>query len=307
MFPFTTYKVASMPSWQSYVLDPMLRAVVKRPLGKVGSPQEARRAFEHSAPPSPAGAKHQPGSVGGVTGDWVSAGGVPAGTVLYLHGGGYFACSPMTHRAITGGLAIRGFRVFAAGYRLAPEHPFPAAVDDALSVYKALLADGVSPEQLVVAGDSAGGGLVLALLLAAKAGGLPMPSSALLFSPWTDLAATGATLKTNLKRDPMLRGERIFEATEFYVNGNDPKNPLISPLYGDLTGLPPLCIQVGETEVLRDDSTRLAERARAAGVEVNLKIWKNVPHVWQLFQWFLPEARAALTEAAVFAKANIRG
>jgi monoterpene epsilon-lactone hydrolase len=295
-----------MPSWQSYVLDPVLRIAVKRHLGKVGSPQEARKAFEHSAPPSPVGAKHRPGSVGGVKGDWVSSGGVPAGTLLYLHGGGYFACSPTTHRAITGALANRGFRVFAADYRLAPEHPFPAAVDDALSVYKALLAEGVSPMTLVIAGDSAGGGLVLATLLAAKAAGLPMPSSALLFSPWTDLAATGESLKSNLRRDPMLRGERVFEATGFYVNGADPKNPLISPLYGDLSGLPPLCIQVGDGEVLRDDSVRLADRAKAAGVKVYFKIWKNVPHVWQLFQFFLPEARAAVAEASAFAKANFR-
>jgi len=294
-----------MPSWQSYLLDPVLRFSVKRRLGKVASPQAARNTFERSAPASPPGARHQPGKLGGVAGDWVTSGGVPSGTILYLHGGGYFACSPTTHRAITGALAIRGFRVFAADYRLAPEHPFPAAVDDALNVYKALMADGAAPEKLVIAGDSAGGGLVLAMLLAAKAAGLPMPSSALLFSPWTDLAGTGSTLKSNLKRDPMLRGERIFEATGFYVNGADPKNPLISPLYGDLSGLPPLCIQVGETEVLRDDSTRLADRAKAAGVRVSLKIWKNVPHVWQLFQFFLPEARAAIAEASAFAKANL--
>lgn len=294
-----------MPSWQSYLLDAVLRFSVKRQLGKVASPQAARNTFERSAPASPPGARHQPGKLGGVAGDWVTSGGVPSGTILYLHGGGYFACSPVTHRAITGGLALRGFRVFAAEYRLAPEHPYPAAVDDGLNVYKALLAQGVSPLTTVIAGDSAGGGLVLAVLLAARAEGLPMPSSALLFSPWTDLAGTGDSLKSNLRRDPMLRGERIFEATAFYVNGADPKDPLISPLYGDLTGLPPLCIQVGDSEVLLDDSTRLAARASAAGVRVSLKIWKNVPHVWQLFQIFLPEARAALAEASAFAKANL--
>ena len=294
-----------MPSWQSYLLDPLLRLAVKRHLGKVATPDEARNAFERSAPPLPRGARQQPGNLGGVAGEWVTASDKPAGTLLYLHGGGYFACSPVTHRAITGSLALRGFRVFAAEYRLAPEHPYPAAVDDGLNVYKALLAQGVSPLTTVIAGDSAGGGLVLAVLLAARAEGLPMPSSALLFSPWTDLAGTGDSLKSNLRRDPMLRGERIFEATAFYVNGADPKNPLISPLYGDLTGLPPLCIQVGDSEVLLDDSTRLAARASAAGVRVSLKIWKNVPHVWQLFQMFLPEARAALAEASAFAKANL--
>jgi monoterpene epsilon-lactone hydrolase len=295
-----------MPSWQSYVLDPTLRLIVKRRLGRVTSPQQARLQMERVASPLPSGARHEAATLGGIGGEWVTASGVPDGTLLYLHGGGYFAGSPRTHRAITGALAKQGFRVFTADYRLAPEHPFPAAVDDALSVYRAMLAEGISPMTFVVAGDSAGGGLVVATLLAAKAAGLPMPSSALLFSPWTDLAGTGDSVRTNLRRDPMLRGERLDEVTGFYANGADPKNPLISPLYGDLAGLPPLCIQVGETEVLRDDSTRLAERASAAGVKVYLKIWKNVPHVWQIFQAFLPEARAALAEASAFAKGNFR-
>ena len=293
-----------MPSWQSYLLDPFLRVAVKRNLGRVASPGAARHAFERSAPPIPKGAIQTPGSIGGVSGEWVSSGGSPIGTILYLHGGGYFSCSPTTHRAITGAYANHGFKVFVPAYRLAPEHPFPAAVDDALAAYQALLATGVSPLTLAIAGDSAGGGLALATLLAAKAASLPMPSSALLFSPWTDLAGTGPSLKSNFKRDPMLRGDRVFEAAGFYLNGADPKNPLISPLYGDLTGLPPLLIQAGISEVLLDDSTRLATRAAQAGVRVNLKIWKNVPHVWQLFQAFLPEARSALAEASAFAKAN---
>jgi monoterpene epsilon-lactone hydrolase len=293
-----------MPSWQSYLLNPVLRIVIKRRLGTLASPQAARRSFDRAAPPLPYGARHLPGALGGVPGEWVSAGGVPAATLLYLHGGGYFACSPVTHRAITGAFANRGFQVFAPDYRLAPEHPFPAAVDDAVQVYKALLDQTPAPS-LIIAGDSAGGGLALATLLAARTAGLPMPSSAVLFSPWTDLAATGDSLKSNHKRDPMLRGERILEATGFYVNGANPKNPLISPLYADLTGLPPLSIQVGESEVLRDDSTRLAARATAAGVRVDLKIWENMPHVWPLFQVFLPEARAAIAEASAFIKANL--
>jgi acetyl esterase/lipase len=223
-----------------------------------------------------------------------------------MHGGGYFACSPVTHRAITGGFANRGFRVFAVDYRLAPENPFPAALDDALAAYKGFLDSGVSTLTFAVAGDSAGGGLALATLLAAKAEGLPMPAVALLFSPWTDLAGTGATLVSNFKRDPMLRGDLIGVGAGFYLNGADPKNPLASPLYGDFAGLPPLLIQVGETEVLRDDATRFAGLASAAGVTVNLKIWDKVPHVWQLFQAFLPEARSALNEAVAFAKVNFR-
>jgi len=295
-----------MPSWQSYLLDPCMRFVVKRRLKRISSAQAARSAFERLAPLLPKGVMKRPESLGGVAGEWVSASGL-AGTMLYLHGGGYFSCSPVTHRTITGAFAKSGFAVFAAGYRLAPEHPFPAALDDALAVYKALLDGGVAAHSLVLAGDSAGGGLVLATLLAAKAAGLPMPACAILFSPWTDLAATGASLQFNHTRDPMLVGDRIAEVAGTYLDGADPKNPLASPLYGDLAGLPPLCIQVGASEVLLDDSTRLAERARIAGVPVEIKIWRNVPHVWQLFQGFLPEAGAALTEASAFAKRNLRG
>jgi acetyl esterase/lipase len=243
--------------------------------------------------------------MGGIAGEWVSAAGIAAGTLLYLHGGGYFACSPSTHRSITAAYATRGLNVFAPDYRLAPEHPFPAAVDDALAVYRALLDSGIAPETLAIGGDSAGGGLALATLLAAKAAGLPMPACAILFSPWTDLAGTGASLQTNRQRDAMLVSDKLQEGASFYLNGTDPKNPLASPLYGDVSGLPPLLIQVGDTEILLDDSTRLAAAAQAAGVTVNLKIWRNMPHVWQVSQIFLPEARAALNEAAAFAKAHL--
>jgi len=165
-----------------------------------------------------------------------------------------------------------------------------------------LLESGFAPERLSIGGDSAGGGLALATLLGAKAAGLPMPACALLFSPWTDLAGTGASLHTNRQRDAMLVSDKLHEGAGFYLNGADARNPLASPLYGDLAGLPPLLIQVGDTEILLDDSTRLADAARAAGVTVDLKIWENMPHVWQVSQFFLPEAREALDEAAAFAK-----
>jgi acetyl esterase/lipase len=223
--------------------------------------------------------------------------------MLYLHGGGYFACSPQTHRSITGAYAIRGLSVFTPDYRLAPEHPFPAALEDALAVYRAMLTR--FPAGFALGGDSAGGGLALALLLAAKAEGLPMPACAVLFSPWTDLAGTGASITTNLKRDSMLFAPRLAEAADIYLAGADPKNPLASPLYGELAGLPPMLIQVGRPEILLDDSTRLAARARAAGVPAELTIWENLPHVWQVSQIFLPESRQALDQAAAFAKARL--
>jgi len=169
-----------------------------------------------------------------------------------------------------------------------------------------MLARDVAPANLVVAGDSAGGGLALALLLAAKDAGLPMPAAAMVFSPWTDLAITGGTITTNLKRDSMLAGNTMADGAGMYLNGADAKNPLASPLYGALSGLPPLLIHVGEAEILRDDAVRFADRAEQAGVPVDLSVWTNMPHVWHLFQSFLPEARLALDQAASFAKARAR-
>jgi acetyl esterase/lipase len=294
-----------MASWQSYVLDPLLRLQVKRKIGKARDITAARAAMGRPLP-GLRGATYREGIIGGVAGEWVEAGGVPAATLLYLHGGGYIACSPLTYRPLTGAFATRGFRVFAPDYRLAPEHPFPAAVDDGLAVYKAMLDAAGGADRLCIAGDSAGGGLVLAVLLAAKAAGLPMPACAVLFSPWTDLAITGPSVTRNFKRDAMLAGNLLPDGAAYYLNGADAKNPLASPLYGDLSGLPPMLIQAGDTEVLLDDSTRLAAAALAAGVDVQIKIWPKMPHVWQVFQAFLPEARVAVDEAANFAKAQFR-
>jgi acetyl esterase/lipase len=292
-----------MASWQSYVMNPVLRFAFKRKLARIDTPLAARAILGDKPPPPPPGASFTPGALGGVEGEWVQACTPSAGTLFYLHGGGYFSCSPVTHRAITAGFALRGFRVFAPNYRLAPEHPFPAALDDALAAYQALLAE--VPGRHAVGGDSAGGGLTLALLLALKARNLPMPACAALFCPWTDLAATGASLTRNAARESMLYGPRMKDAAALYLQGQDPTNPLASPLYGDFTGLPPLLIQVGAPEILLDDSTRLAARAEAAGVAVDLTIWDNLPHVWHMAQGFLPEARTALDQAASFAKSAL--
>jgi epsilon-lactone hydrolase len=238
--------------------------------------------------------------VGGVAGEWVEKVGQAGPTLLYLHGGGYFACSAETHRAITIGFAQQGFRVFAPNYRLAPEHRFPAALEDAIAVYQA-----ISSSQIVISGDSAGGGLALALIVAARDRGLPLPAAAALFSPWTDLAATGQSLITNDRRCAMFFGGNIGKSAKFYLNGEDPRNPLASPLYADFANFPPLLIHVGKDETLLDDSVRLAERARAAGVGVELKIWPVVPHAWQLGYPRLPEARRSIGEAAGFLKAAV--
>lgn len=228
-------------------------------------------------------------------------------TVFYCHGGGYYFCSPASHRPLVFGLAARsGARTFSLDYRLAPEHPFPAALDDALAAYRALLAEGTPPDSIVVAGDSAGGGLALATLVALRDAGDPLPAAGVLFSPWTDLAATGSTIETNDGLDPMFCGAAIGRAARFYVGETDPTHPYLSPLYADLSGLPPLLIQASSTEVLLDDARRVAERARAADVEVELEIWPKMPHVWHLWTPFVPEARQALERAAQFVRLHAR-
>ncbi|MDE2319557.1 MAG: alpha/beta hydrolase [Rhodospirillales bacterium] len=293
-----------MPSWQSYIVHPVLRMFVKRKLEKAFTPFEARAAFGSRPLPASPGVSFTAGAIGGVPGEWAQGKAPFAGVMLYLHGGGYFACSPVTHRPITGGFARHGFSVFAPKYRLAPEHPFPAAVEDALACYRALLATHKAAG-LAVAGDSAGGGLALAMVLAAREAALPLPAALALFSPWTDLAATGASIQANEARESMLVGARIPEVAALYLQGASPETPLASPFYGDLAGLPPTLIQVSEREILLDDSRRVAEKMNAAGGRAELSIWPNLPHAWQINQAFLPEARQALAQAADFAKSAL--
>jgi epsilon-lactone hydrolase len=229
-----------------------------------------------------------------IAGEWIDANS-PI-TILYLHGGGYYFCSPRTHRAITFGLATRArANVFALEYRLAPEHRFPAAVDDAVAAYRALLARGMPHDRIVIAGDSAGGGLALATLLALRDQGVPLPAGAVLFSPWTDLTCSGASMRTNEGRDPMFHAQIFPIVARQYLGDADASHPYASPLFGDLTNLPPIHIQVGDTELLLDDSTRIAEKA-----QVDLHIWRDVPHIFQIWSPFMPEARRALKQAARF-------
>ena len=293
-----------MASWQAHLMTLLLKYRVKRKMPAVVDLHAARAMLAAVKHRVPAKVTLTEAAVGGIPGEWLRSVTVPPrGTLLYLHGGGYFACSPATHRAITGGFAQRGFHVFAPDYRLAPEHPFPAAVEDSVAAYRGLVDGGVPASSLTVAGDSAGGGLALALLLSLREAGVPLPAAAVLFSPWTDLAATGTSLKTNTRRDAMFSGESIGRATAPYLAGQDPKHPLASPLYADLQGLPPLLVHVGSYEVLLDDSVRLVERAKAAGVAATMRSWPVVPHVWQMFP--LPEARASMDEAAQFLHAAL--
>jgi acetyl esterase/lipase len=289
-----------MASIQAHLAVWVIKWRVKRRLRGVRDVQVARRILRPDPYRVPDTVRITEGQVGGVPGEWVERADPSPLTLLYLHGGGYFGCSASGYRPITTSFALDGFRVFAPDYRLAPEHRFPAAVEDAAAAYRGLLSAGQAADRIVAAGDSAGGGLCLSLLLALRTAGEALPAGAVLFSPWTDLAATGESIRRNARRCAMFNGPDIAPSARYYLGETDPRNPLASPLYANLAGLPPLLVHVGSNETLLDDSTRLADRARAAGVRLELKIWPVVPHAWQLAPHLIPEARQSLSEAAGF-------
>ncbi|MFI8235402.1 alpha/beta hydrolase [Streptomyces sp. NPDC085900] len=228
------------------------------------------------------------------------------GRLLYLHGGGYVIGSPDTHAGMVGELARRaGLRTVSVDYRLAPEHPFPAAVDDGLAAYRELLDTGTDPRDLVVAGDSAGGGLSIATLLAAREAGLPQPAAVVVFSPWVDLTLAGESIRAKEGVDPIFIESDLCAYADLYVGEGDRAQPLASPVLADLTGLPPLLVQVGANELLLDDAVRLAGRAGADDVEVTLEIGPGLPHVFQHHYGRLDEADAALERAARFLTARL--
>ncbi|MEY9888028.1 monoterpene epsilon-lactone hydrolase [Catenulispora sp. MAP5-51] len=229
------------------------------------------------------------------------------GHLLYLHGGGYVIGSPDTHAGLVGELARRaGLRTTSVDYRLAPEHPFPAAVEDGLAAYRELVEAGTDPQDIVIGGDSAGGGLALATLLAARDAGLPQPAAAVVFSPWTDLTLGGASIRTKHGIDPIFIEDDLRAYADLYIGAGDRTQPLVSPLFADLTGLPPLLIQVGANELLLDDAVGLAGRAGADDVEVTLEIGRELPHVFQHHFGRLDEADEALERAARFLNAQIQ-
>ncbi|GAA2228234.1 alpha/beta hydrolase [Kitasatospora cystarginea] len=225
-----------------------------------------------------------------------------SGTILYFHGGAYVFGSPQTALSLTGNLVARtGFRSLSVDYRLAPEHPFPAAIDDALSAYRALLDSGEDPAAIAFAGDSAGGGLTVTTCLAARDAGLPLPAAIVAFSPSLDATRTGESMDTKEGIDPIFTRDSLAHTGAMYLAGQDPHQYLLSPaILADASGFPPMLLQAGTNEVLLDDSTRMAARARAAGVDVILDITADVPHVFQAFAGVLDEADQALDRAALF-------
>ncbi len=225
--------------------------------------------------------------------------------VLYLHGGAYVSGGPEHYRHFTWRLADAARAcVWVPRYRLAPEHPFPAALVDAVGAWRWLMR-AADPRRAAVMGDSAGGGLVFAMLLKQRDDGGALPAAAVALSPWTDLALTSPSLRLNARADPMLNVEQVPKLAELYLAGADPRTPFASPVYGDPAGLPPALIQVGSDEILRDDGVRMADRLERSGCHAELEVWPRMPHVWQLLAAILPEARQAITHVGAFLRRHL--
>ncbi|MHA1482582.1 MAG: alpha/beta hydrolase [Candidatus Heimdallarchaeaceae archaeon] len=256
---------------------------------------------------TPRNVKVEPISIEGIPAEWL----LPKGchidrVIIYLHGGSYHAGSLRTHRGLAARIGINSnSSVLSVDYSLAPENPFPAAIEDVVTVYKWLFeAQGFDPKKIIISGDSAGGGLTLASLLKLREENLSLPAAGICLSPVTDFAITGESMKTKAKEEIMLTENEIKQSVEIYAKGQSVKHPLVSPLYADLSGLPPLLIQTGTSEILLDDSTLFAQKAVEQGVTVDLDLWDNMFHVFQIFGNLIPESKKALKKIGEFAKAN---
>jgi epsilon-lactone hydrolase len=258
------------------------------------------RFLEQFGPPSDVAI--QPVNAGSVPAEWVIPPGATAGrTLLYLHGGGYVVGAPKDYRAMVSHIAREAqAQALTIDYRLAPENPHPAAVEDAVAAYRWLLGNGVEPGRIVLGGDSAGGGLTVATLVSLRDRGDRLPAAGVCICPWVDLEITGKSMDTNADADPLVKRDVVTNMAAAYLQGQNPRTPLASPLHADLKGLPPLLIQVGTAETLLDDASRLAERARSAGVDVTYDAWPDMIHVWQGFGSFLPEGRQAIKRIGEF-------
>jgi monoterpene epsilon-lactone hydrolase len=270
---------------------------------------EQRRLLREltSAQPLPAEVTVTPAALGGVPTAEITIDGIePRHVVLYFHGGVYVLGDAFQAADLASQIGRRTHaKVISVDYRLAPEHPYPAAVDDALAAYQALLDNGTAPSDIAFAGESAGGGLAVATLVNARDHGLPLPAAALVMSPYADLTLTGTTMETKRAADPLFTPEAFPARVADYTSGQDPALGLISPIFADLSGLPPLIIQAGTHEVLLDDAVRLAQQAATADVEVTLDITPRVPHVFQAYHAILDEAAAALDRAGQLLSAHL--
>jgi epsilon-lactone hydrolase len=272
----------------------------RRP-GRTPSIEKLRANMDRMALPPGDDVVAEAVTAGGVPAEWVFTPDATDNVLLYLHGGGYVMGSPTSHRKLAGDLSrASGARVLLLDYRLAPEAPLPAGVDDAVAAYRWLLESGSAPEAIAIGGDSAGGGLTVAALIASREAGLPAPAAAVCISPWADMTCQGESYKTRAERDPMVGDGDLQRFADWYLNGADPMDPLASPARADLQGLPPMLIHVGDNEVLLDDSRLLAERAGADGVDVKLDVWPEMFHVWHVFAGRIPESTAAVEQIGTF-------
>ena len=283
-----------------------LRAAIARAAPAAELPlADIRANFERLAAAMPAekGVEHEQVTAGGRPAEWTrTAGSRPDAALLHLHGGGYVLGSPRTTRSITAGLARHtGLPVLALDYRLAPEHPYPAAIEDAVAGYSWLADQGIDPRRMVISGDSAGGGLTMALLLVLRERNLQLPAGAIGISPLLDLTLSSPSIEANLATDPQVTRAFLETSIGHYLPpGVDPKSPLASPVFADLAGLPPLLLQAGGDEALLDDTVRFGEAAEAAGVDVTVERWEAMMHVWHMLAPRFPEAEAALAGIAAW-------
>lgn len=306
-----------MAGWSNRFASQYLRHFAGRPLTADCEILTIRRKADEAAakmrlpgsaevvPATLDSAGRQVASDSALTAEWIRPGGAdPHRVILYFHGGGYCLGSRATHRSVAVRLCeASGARGLSVDYRLAPEHPFPAALDDAVSAYRWLLTHGVNPEGLVLAGDGAGGGLALSTAMALRDGGAPLPKALVLLSPWTDLALTGWTLLRNAESDSVLSWQTLAVCARHYLKATLPTHPFASPYFGRFEGLPPMLIQAGSAELLRDDATRVAEKAEAAGVDVNCEIWERMSHLFQL-HGPKSEITGAMARAGSFVRAK---
>lgn len=288
-------------------IDALRQVFVGQPRPTAWPERRARMDAICGIDPLPEGVAYRPETIGPLAAEWSLAPGSDARRVLlFLHGGGYCSGSIASHRGLVGRVgAGAGIGTLALGYRLAPENPFPAALEDALAAWHFLRARGFAADAIAIGGDSAGGGLTLAALTRLRAAGEALPACAWLASPWVDLEMTGATMQSKDAVDPLIHDAYLRSLADGYLAGHDPRDPLASPLRADLSGLPPALIEVGSAETLLDDASRIAGRLGAAGVRVDLQIWPQMIHAWMIWAARLEAGRQAIAQAAAFLRAHL--
>ncbi len=303
-----------MASPQAEAIKSAQRAFAEAVLGAGGSPptlEEMRAGGEQAGAvgAAPEGVRYEWVDLdGGLRALWAIPDGARTDAVVqYVHGGGYVVCSVESHRGLVGHLAkAAGMRVLSVDYRLAPESPHPGPVNDSVAAYRWLLGQGFAPSRLAISGDSAGGGLTMATLVALRDAGDPLPACAVPLSPWVDLEGTGESMTTRAGVDLIVGKAGLLGMASLFLQGADPRDPLAAPLYADLSGLPPLYIQVGDEETLLDDATRLADNARRAGVEVRLEVFPEMQHVFQMAAGVMPEADEAVARIGAYLRDRLR-